>query len=167
MPLGEYAQTVEDLGRDYEEETTQLQRSLEEELQTEIAQRQRTLDQDDEAAVAAFAAEVVEFTATRTATFFAQVGDALDRYRSQLEVMRPPDEVRERHDELVSAASGALDGIPDLLDGLAVARSFDEIDAAVYSSGFSDAQPRLAAACTALEEELTASGEAVNLRCPA
>lgn len=167
MPLADYAEAVETLGRDYEAETTALQRALEEELQSEIASRQRVLDRGDEAAVAAFATEVVELTATRTAGFFAGVGDALTRHRDALAALEPPSQVRDRHDEFVAAADGALAGIPALLAGLGTPQSFDEIDAAVNGSGFTDGLPRLAAACEALEQQLIDAGETVNLRCPA
>lgn len=167
MGLDAYADGAESLGRSYETETTGLHRDLDEELQAEIDGLERSVDSADPVAVAGFAAEALEITAARTATFFAMVGDALARHRDDLVELRPPSEVETEHHEYLDAMDAVLSGLPSLLDGLTTARAFDEIDAAVYGSGFADAQPRLIAACIGLEQRLTELGATANLRCPA
>lgn len=167
VPSVGYADAVTELGRAYEEEATGLQRKLEAELQREIDLLRRDVDPDDADQVARFASEAVAITAARTSAFFASVGDALDRYRSGLTDLTPPAEVARAHHELVAAMDSVLGGLPELLDGLRRAEDFDAIDRAVNASVFTDAGPRLRAACLALQDALGAGGESVDLRCPA
>ncbi|RPI26040.1 MAG: hypothetical protein EHM57_00735 [Actinobacteria bacterium] len=166
LTAGEYGDAVQDLGRDYEQETTELQRTLHEELQGEIEALGRGLDEEDPEAVAGYAEQVVALTATRTRAFFAAVGDSLHRYRTLLAELAPPSVVAGEHRELLAAMDGVLAGLPDLLSGLEAAGDFDAIDDAVYGSGFTDAGPRLAAACRSLAEALGDEAIAVDLRCP-
>jgi hypothetical protein len=166
LTLDDYADAVQGIGRDYEEETTDLQRALEAELQREIDLLGRGLDEEDAEAVARYAEQAVAITGFRTRAFFAAVGDALHRYRSLLTELDPPGAVVGQHEELVAAIDGVLVGLPGLLDGLENAADFDAIDAAVNASGFADAGPRFTAACLSLQEELRAEAVAVDLRCP-
>jgi len=166
LPVDEYAAAVQDLGREYEVETTALQSSLHDQLQTEIRAMERDVDGDDPAAVAAFAEEALAVTALRTRVFFAAVGDALGRYRGALIVLDPPDDVAAAHRDFLTAIDAVLAGLPELLDRLSAVTTFDDIDAAVNGSGYGDAQPRFSAACRALETALRDTGTAANVRCP-
>jgi hypothetical protein len=166
MSIGDYGGAVQELGRGYEQETTELQRSLEAELQREIDVLSRGVDENDSEAVARFAEQAVSITAIRTRSFFAAVADALHRYRSQLDTLEPPGEVAAAHDELVAAMDAVLGGVPGLLRALEEADDFDAIDLAVHASGFTDAGLRFTAACEALEGDLAGRGVPANLRCP-
>lgn len=167
LSLDDYADSVESLGRTYEDISTGLQRTLHDDLQFEIDDILKEVDQNDPAAVEALAEEALVLTVARTTAFFAGLGDGLHVYRSALGELVPPRSVEAEHDEFIDAMDGVLAGLPGLLAALADIDDFDGLDVAVNGSVFTDAGPRLVAACGRLEQRLIDRGTAVNLRCPA
>ena len=70
--------------------------------------------------------------------------------------LTPPAEIAPAHADAVAALTRSLDAIPTLVSALRAAETQGEIDAAVNGSAFGDAQPRVVAACVALEGLATA-----------
>ena len=111
------------------------------------------------------AAAVVEETAERSALLVATIADSVRRYAVDLSELDVPGAVRPAHDELVDALQLSISEVGVTVDALNAATSFDEIDAAIGGSMFNDTQPRVDAACAALEQALADAGAPGDLRC--
>ena len=98
----------------------------------------------------ALADAAVSETARLASMMFAGIGDALDRYvrTSTGWTSRP---IETDHRAYVEALEASRSGIAPLLSDLSMATTFEDIDRSIGSSGLSDAQPRVVAACTTLQ----------------
>lgn len=112
-------------------------------------------------------AAVLDETARRSASLVAAIADAVERYVSDLAAISPPETVRQAHREYVSALNLSIAGIGVTVEALAVAGSFEEIDAAIGGSTFNDTQHRVDVACRNLESVLAALGVGADLHCRA
>ena len=110
-------------------------------------------------------ARLLDALASEMASFFERGAAALEVFVEALGELAPPAEIEPAHADAVAALTRSLDAIPALVAELRAAKTQDEIDAAVNGSAFGDAQPRVAAACVALEAHATARGIAADLRC--
>ncbi|MCH8990716.1 MAG: hypothetical protein IIA44_03055 [Acidobacteria bacterium] len=108
---------------------------------------------------------VVSETGRRSASLFAVVGDAVQRYVNDLEAMEAPGSLLDAHLELVDSYRLSIKDIGATIEALSTAASFEAIDAAVGGSAFNDAQYRVDAACNRLEEKLLAEQVAADLNC--
>lgn len=108
---------------------------------------------------------VIDETARRTAALFAALTDAVRRYAIELRALRPPESLREAHDELAASLELSIANIGTTMDALETAASFAEIDAAIGGSPFNDSAPRVDAACVRLEQAIAEFGTAADLRC--
>ena len=157
----EYASTVEARAGNHADEIVNLADKNISELDVAVAQLQRDLEGE------ALAEAAVDETARLAAALFAGIGDALDRYVQDLDALDAPSELETDHRAYVTALEASRSGIGPLVSDLAAAATFDDIDRAIASSGFSDAQPRVVAACTNLEQGIEERGPVVDLRCEA
>jgi hypothetical protein len=157
----EYASAVEARAGAHADEIVDLADKNISELDVVVAQLQGDLEGD------ALAEAAVDETARLAAALFAGIGDALDRYVQDLDALDAPSELETDHRAYVVALEASRSGIAPLLSDLPAATTFDDIDRAIASSGFSDAQPRVVAACTTLERGIEARGPLVDLRCEA
>ena len=158
-PIDEYAPVLQDRAGVFADEVEALAEQNASELNSAINRLQNDLQ--GEALVDAALGE----TATRSSMLFAGIGDALDRYVRDLDAMAVPDAVADEHASFIAAYEASRSGVAPLMEALAAATTFEQIDAAIASSGFSDAQPRVAVACTTLEGAIATLGAAANLRC--
>lgn len=108
---------------------------------------------------------VVSETGRRSASLFALLADAVQRYVNDLEAMEAPDSLLDAHLELVDSYRLSIKDIGATIEALSTAASFEAIDAALGGSAFNDAQNRINAACNRLEEKLLAEGVAAALNC--
>lgn len=108
---------------------------------------------------------VVSETGRRSASLFAVLGDAVQRYVNDLEAMEAPGSLLDAHLELVDSYRLSIKDIGATIEALSTAASFEAIDAAVGGSAFNDAQYRVDAACNRLEEKLLAEQVAADLNC--
>jgi len=161
LSTAEYASAVETRAGAYADEVTKLTDKNISELDVAVARLQR--DFEGEALAEAAVAE----TARLAAVLFAGIGDALDRHVQDLDALDVPSELQTDHRAYVMALEASRSGIAPLLSDLSMATTFDDIDRAIASSGFSDAQPRVVAACTTLQRGIEARGPVVDLRCGA
>ena len=161
LSTAEYASAVETRAGAYADEVTKLTDKNISELDVAVARLQR--DFEGEALAEAAVAE----TARLAAVLFAGIGDALDRHVQDLDALDVPSELQTDHGAYVMALEASRSGIAPLLSDLSIATTFDDIDRAIASSGFSDAQPRVVAACTTLQRGIEARGPVVDLRCGA
>jgi hypothetical protein len=161
LSAAEYASAVETRAGVYADEVTDLTDKNISELDVVVARLQR--DFEGEALAEAAVAETARFAAM----LFAGIGDALDRYVQDLDALDVPSELRTDHSAYMMALEASRSGIAPLLSDLSLATTFDDIDRAIASSGFSDAQPRVVAACTTLQRGIEARGPVVDLRCGA
>ena len=157
--IEEYAPVLEQRAAAYADEVGTLAEQNAADLNSAVNRLQNDLQGD-----ALLEAAVAE-TATLSSMLFAGIGDALDRYVRDLDEMRTPASVEEEHVSYLAALEASRLGIAPLLEMLGSATSFEQIDQAIASSGFSDAQPRVEAACTTLERAAEALGPNANLRC--
>lgn len=161
LSTAEYASAVETQAAAHADEVTDLTDKNISELDVAVARLQR--DFEGEALAEAAVAE----TARLAAILFAGIGDALDRYVRGIDALDVPSELRTDHSAYVMALEASRSGIAPLLSDLPMATTFDDIDRAIAASGFSDAQPRVVAACTTLQRGIEARGPVVDLRCGA
>ncbi|MGB5433484.1 MAG: hypothetical protein WBO21_10790 [Acidimicrobiia bacterium] len=161
LPTDEYASAVAARAGAYADEVTDLADKNISELNVAVVRLQQEVEGDElvEAAVAE--------TARLASMLFAGYGDALDRYVQDLDALDAPSELETDHHAYTVALEASRSGIAPLLSDLSTATTFDDIDRAIASSGFSDAQPRLVAACTTLQRGIEARGPVVDLRCEA
>jgi hypothetical protein len=157
----EYRDLVVQRSAAYAEEAEELRSSHLFRLEREVDQLVKQTDAD------ALEAVVLEETARRSASLVAAIADAVERYVSDLAAMSPPENVRQVHREYVSALNLSIAGIGVTVEALAVAGSFEEIDAAIGGSTFNDTQHRVDAACRNLESVLAALGVGADLHCRA
>lgn len=108
---------------------------------------------------------VVSETGRRSASLFAALADAVQRYADDLEAMEVPDSLLDAHLELVESQRLSIEDIGATIEALSTAASFEAIDAAIGGSAFNDAQYRVDAACRHLEERLAAEDVAADLSC--
>ena len=159
LSVDEYAASVEARAGSYAEEVTSLADKNISELDVAVARLQR--DFEGESLVEAAVAE----TARLAAMLFAGIGDALDRFVQDLDETDAPSDVESDHRAYVAALEASRIGIAPLLADLTSATTFDDIDRAIASSGYSDAQPRVIAACASLQDAIGGLGSVVDLRC--
>jgi hypothetical protein len=159
LSVDEYAPIVETRAGAYASEVADLADKNITELGVAVARLQR--DFEGEALVEAAIAE----TARLASMLFAGIGDALDRYVQDLDALDAPSDLDADHRAHIVALEASRTGIAPLLTDLNSATTFDDIDRAIASSGFSDAQPRVVAACITLEEAIEELGPVVDLRC--
>ena len=108
---------------------------------------------------------VLAETSRRSSALFASIADAVRRYSADLAALDPPNAVGLAHIEYVAALEVSITGIGAMLDALAAASSFQDIDAAIGGSTFNDTQHRVDVACVGLEQALAELGEPVDLHC--
>jgi hypothetical protein len=161
LSTAEYASAVENRAGAYADEVAGLTDKNISELDVAVARLQREFEGE------ALAEAAVAETARLAATLFAGIGDALDRYVQDLDALDVPSELRTDHGAYVVALEASRSGIAPLLSDLSMAMTFDDSERAIASSGFSDAQPRVVAACTTLQRGIEARGPVVDLRCGA
>lgn len=154
-----YAATVEARAGSHADEVTGLADKNLSELDAAVARLQRDFEGDSlvEAAIAE--------TARLAAMLFAGIGDALDRFVQELDEIDAPSDVESDHRAHIVALEASRAGIAPLLADLSAATTFDDIDRAIASSGYSDTQPRVIAACASLQDAIEALGPVVDLRC--
>jgi len=157
--IDEYAPVLEERADAYADEVDTVAEQTAADLNSSVNRLQDDLQGD-----ALLAAAVAE-TAALSSVLFAGIGDALDRYVRNLDEMATPASVEDEHRSYITALEASRSGIAPLLAALGSATSFEEIDQAIASSGFSDAQPRVEAACTTLERAVESRKPNVNLRC--
>lgn len=157
--IDEYSSTVEARAGAFADEVTDLADTNISELDVAVVRLQRDFDGDEllEAAI--------NETARLASMLFAGIGDALDRYVQDLDALEVPSELELDHTAYIEALESSRSGIAPLLSDLGDAATFDDVDRAIASSGFSDAQPRVVAACTTLQSGIEEAGPAVDLRC--
>jgi len=159
MPVEEYATVVEGEATAYADEVSGLFEQNVSDLDTAVSRLQDEVE--GEALVAAALAE----TARLASMLFAGISDASDRYIADLDALDAPSSLEAEHRAYLDALAASREGTDALLSDLAAATTFDDIDRAIGSSGFSDAQPRVDAACRELQEAIQAQGPTVDLRC--
>lgn len=159
LSVDEYASAVEAQAGANADEIIALADQNISELAVAVARLRREVE-GDELAEAAIAE-----TARLASKLFAGIGDALDRYVQNLDALDAPSELETDHRAYIVALEASRSGIAPLLSDLSAAATFDDIDRAIASSGFSDAQPRVVAACSSLQRGIEALGPVVNLRC--
>ena len=157
--IDEYAPVLEQRADAYADEVETLADQNAADLNSAVNRLQNDLQGD-----ALIEAAVAE-TAALSSRLFAGIGDALDRYVRDLDEMATPASVEDEHLSYLTAMEASRSGIAPLLASLGSATSFDQIDQAIASSGFSDAQPRVEAACTTLEGAVESFGPRVDVRC--
>ena len=108
---------------------------------------------------------VVEIATTATANYLALLSDAMGRFVTAIEELRPPTGIEAAHDEFVAAVGSVHRSLPATRDAVAQADSLASVRFALTSSGFADGQGRWTAACTALEEAVRGEGTGVDLGC--
>jgi hypothetical protein len=119
----------------------------------------------DTATLAAEKAKFIDTLVSEMSLFFERGGDALESFVDTLNGLDPPEDVEAAHNEAVATLTRSLDAIPDLVGELRSADSQQEIDEAINGSDFGDVQPRVAAACVALQEVAVTQGITVDLHC--
>ncbi len=165
LPLEAYRDAVVDAATLHREQVDAFQRRYERELPLLVKRLERDLQAGDARSEAAFVQAAVAETRRATAELLADVAGADARYRDVLTSLTPPQAVAEEHDALVDAIGIAVAGVPGTLDALDAAESFDAIDAALGGSVYTDAQPRIVAACDALQRRLRDLGFGGDLGC--
>ena len=159
LSVDEYASAVEAQAEANADEIIALADQNISELDVAVARLRREVE-GDELAEAAIAE-----TARLASKLFAGIGDALDRYVQNPDALDAPSELESDHRAYFVALEASRSGIAPLLSDLSAAATFDDIDRAIASSGFSDAQPRVVAACSSLQRGIEALGPVVDLRC--
>ncbi len=159
MPVDEYATTVESGAAGYADEISGLFERNVTELDTTVARLQ------DEFEGESLADAAVAETALLASMLFAGISDATDRYVAYLDDVDAPSVLETEHHDYIAALAASREGTASLLAALGDAMTFDDVDSAIGSSRFSDAQPRVDAACRALERAIRDQGPTVDLRC--
>jgi len=165
MTAGDYRDEIQHLANAHADEVDAIRGDYDRQMPLTIKRIQRDIDPNDAAAREAFGVQALAATRTATAKMLAAIGDSDARYRDALAALVPPPELASPHDALVSAYDVAVATLPDLLAQVTGADSFDAITRALAGSGYADVQPRIAAACHDLEEQLAATGQPADLRC--
>ena len=96
---------------------------------------------------------------------FEDVERAVETFVTELNGLSAPGEIERLHDEYVSTLQRSLDSIPQLVRELDAAPSMQSITGIINDSGFGDTQPRIAAACSALESIAGVRVPGADLRC--
>jgi len=159
LTVEEYAPAIEERATAYADEVDDLIEQNAVDLNSAVNRLQNDLQGD------ALITAAVGETAMLSSMLFAGIGDALDRYERALEALEAPVSVVDEHRSYLEALEASRRGVAPLLAALADVTTFEEIDRAIASSGFSDAQPRVEAACATLEGVIASVGTVVNLRC--
>ena len=159
LSVEEYAPLVEDRAATYADEITALADRNISDLDVAVVRLQR--DFEGEALVEA----AIDETARLASMLFAGIGDALDRYVRDLDALDAPSDLQTEHRAHIVALKASRSGIAQLLSNLTAATTFDDVDHAIAGSGFSDAQPRVVAACNTLQRAIAEEGSVVHLRC--
>lgn len=154
-----YASALEARATAYADEVDQLVEENAAELNSAVNRLQNDLQGD------ALLTAAVGETAALSSMLFAGIGDALDRYEQALDALETPASVGDESRSYLEALEASRRGVAPLLATLAGVTTFEQIDQAIASSGFSDAQLRVETACATLEAAIESAGTFVDLRC--
>jgi len=110
-------------------------------------------------------ARATNVTRRETVQYLALLEDAMLRYVSALELLRPPPTISEVHGAYELAIASVQESMPDTREAVGSAEDLDGIQIAITDSGFSDGQLRLRTACVALEIAVRAEGQGLDLGC--
>lgn len=130
----------------------------------EVFQERTSPDSDTETLVEE-TARLLDITITEITKAFEQAETALQAFVTEFEELDPPSEIETEHEEALAALQRSLDSIPDLVDALLEADSLAGVSETINASSFGDTQPRLSAACRALEAAAAEFGVETDLRC--
>ncbi len=165
MALEEYRDAVVAASTTHRGQVDAFQATFERELPLLIKRLERDLEVGDAGSEAAYARGALDETKNATANLLAKVGDADARYRDALDRLVPPTELADAHEALVGALDVAVAGLAGTLDAITKADSFPALDAALGGSVYTDAQPRVVAACETLQQQLRDLGLGGDLGC--
>jgi hypothetical protein len=158
MSVESYADAMEAIADAYVSEAQGLSASY-----------QRTVEDEVRAAIAedptGAQVRAVEIAGEATVSYLELLADAMDRFITSMDELRPPTGVEAAHDEFVGAVASVHGSLPDARDAVAGADSLSDIRLALTTSGFADGQLRWTAACTALEGSVRRQGAGLDLGC--
>jgi enamine deaminase RidA (YjgF/YER057c/UK114 family) len=108
---------------------------------------------------------LLDRTVTEVVAAFTTAGAQMGELIEAMSGLDPPADFAAAHGEMLDALMRARDAIPELLDAFAGAEALRDIGAAINGPGYGDTQPRVVAACRALEAVIGGAGTEVDLRC--
>ena len=158
MSVPDYATALEDGTDAYIAESQVLSGAFQRTVEDEIAQLAETGEGD-------LLSIATEITSRETVQYMALLEDAMMRYGLSLEALESPAVLRDPHDAYVLALGSVRSSMQATRDAIAGAEDLDGIQIAITSSGFSDGQLRLRAACSSLEAAVRQEGHGVDLGC--
>jgi hypothetical protein len=162
-----YFTAAAELTNAYNEETLALDETYQRDLSFEVKRLERILDDGEPDAEVRYAEGALTATKEHTTKLLAGVADSLTRYVDGLAELEPPEDLVELHTRNVTTLDLAATALPGLLDSVAGAGGFDQIQAALAGSVFADAQARIASDCRAWQAAAADRGVAVIFRCEA
>lgn len=160
-----YFAAAAELTNAYNDETVALDETYQRDLSFEVKRLERILDDGEPDAELRYAEEALAATKEHTTRLLAGVADALTRYLDGLAELEPPEDLIELHTQNVTTLDLAATALPALLDTVAGATGFDEIQASLAGSVFADAQARIVSDCRAWQAAAADRGVAVIFRC--
>lgn len=158
LSVSEYVVVVEDATDAYIAESQALSATFQKSVETEIA----SIAESGEGELLDLATEV---TSRETVQYLALLEDAMARYTEALTGVVSPDVLSEPHETYVAAMQSVQASMPETRTGVEQAEDLLGIQTAITSSGFSDGQLRLQAACVDLEAAVRAEGHGIDLGC--
>lgn len=166
LTLDQYFDEIEVVAATYRQDVGDAGAKFDAEVQKGLEELQAGLDQRNPQQVAEYENSATRLVAETTLVLFRDRAVILGRLAEQLESLVPPAEAQAAHEEIITSARLAVDGIPVVMTKLASIESAGDISAAVAGSPYADAQPRFAAACTGLVTLATQHNLALGLACP-
>ena len=158
LSVSEYAVVVEDATDAYIAESKALSGTFQESVEDEIA----SIAESGEGDLLELASKV---TSRETVQYLALLEDAMARYLEVLNAVVPPDSLSGAHEAYVAALQSVRASMPVTRTGVEQATDLAGIQTAITSSGFSDGQLRLQAACADLESAVRSHGHGIDLGC--
>jgi hypothetical protein len=158
LTVAEYATELEDSTNDYILESQRVSATFHSTVEDEVTR----IAEVGEGDLLALATDV---TSRETVLYLALLEDAMMRYVAVIELIKPPSALEEPHSAYVRAIESVRSSMPATRTAVGDASNFDDIQAAIARSGFSDGQIRLRAACATLEAAVRAEGSGIDLGC--
>jgi hypothetical protein len=158
LSIAEYSVVVEDATDVYIAESQTLSGTFQKSVEDEIA----SIAESGEGDLLERASEV---TSRETVQYLALLEDAMVRYLKALTAVVSPDSLSDAHEAYVAALQSVRASMPATRTGVEQAADLAGIQTAITSSGFSDGQLRLQAACADLETAVRSEGHGIDLGC--
>ena len=166
MTVDEYFTEFETARIDFTQANDDIDSAYQTQLDASFAELQREFDAQDQAEARELAERSINVGIDATVSLVTARVESLERYLSQLEELRPPEQAAEAHAASLVALREAREGLEPTVTAIRGIEGLGDLGSTVGASPVGQALVRAAEACRVLQGVATSEGLIIDLRCP-